>query len=130
MLRYGNRGLYSNERFKLTALHFPFCSQVASANSNSSAFSNSRCLSSASSSVTAATSSASAHTNCLIHSNKISSSPFKVLDAPGLVDDFYVDILDWGPASNLIAVGLEKTIYLWDSNNSTIAKLAELSDFS
>ena len=27
--------------------------------------------------------------------NKISKSPFKILDAPGMVDNFYMNTLDW-----------------------------------
>ena len=42
--------------------------------------------------------------------------PYKVLDAPGLIDDFYLNLLDWG-FNNLLAVGLERTVYLWNANN-------------
>jgi len=35
----------------------------------------------------------------------ISYTQYKVLDAPGLIDDFYLNLLDWS-TRNLIAVGL------------------------
>jgi cell division cycle 20-like protein 1 (cofactor of APC complex) len=36
---------------------------------------------------------------------KIPSAPYKVLDAPALQDDFYLNLVDWS-SSNLLAVGL------------------------
>src|SRR5438876_843238 len=40
------------------------------------------------------------------------SSPARVLDAPGLIDDYYLNILDWSPR-NVLAVALNGTVYLW-----------------
>jgi len=37
---------------------------------------------------------------------KISKIPFKVLDAPSLRDDFYLNLVDWSDTNNL-AVGLQ-----------------------
>lgn len=36
----------------------------------------------------------------------IPSKPYKVLDAPSLVDDFYLNLLDWG-ACDRLAIGLD-----------------------
>jgi cell division cycle 20-like protein 1 (cofactor of APC complex) len=36
---------------------------------------------------------------------KISKIPFKVLDAPSLQDDFYLNLIDWS-SSNILAVAL------------------------
>lgn len=36
---------------------------------------------------------------------KISTKPYKILDAPGLSGDFYTNILDW-TSSNLVVVAL------------------------
>ena len=36
---------------------------------------------------------------------KISKNPYKILDAPKLKDDFYVNLLDWS-SMNYIGVGL------------------------
>ena len=43
---------------------------------------------------------------------KIPRSPYKVLDAPALQDDFYLNLVDWS-ASNVLAVGLGTCVYLW-----------------
>ena len=48
---------------------------------------------------------------------KIPKTPFKILDAPNLVDDFYLNLLDWGK-ENIIAVALSDELYLWNDNNA------------
>ena len=48
---------------------------------------------------------------------KISKTPFKVLDAPALKDDYYLNLLDWS-SQNILAVGLASNIYLWSAANS------------
>ena len=53
---------------------------------------------------------------------KISKTPFKVLDAPELQDDYYLNLLDWS-ASNMLAVGLGTSVYLWNAANSQVNKL-------
>ncbi|KAL8346536.1 hypothetical protein RB598_000438 [Gaeumannomyces tritici] len=40
-------------------------------------------------------------------------SPFRVLDAPRLRDDFYCSVLAYSPASHTLAVGLGSTLYTW-----------------
>ena len=44
-------------------------------------------------------------------------SPFKVLDAPGLRDDFYCSILAFSPTCRTLAVGLGNTVYGWSERN-------------
>lgn len=56
---------------------------------------------------------------------KISKTPFKVLDAPALKDDYYLNLLDWS-SSNILAVGLASNIYLWSAVTSRVTKLADL----
>lgn len=56
---------------------------------------------------------------------KISKIPFKVLDAPSLQDDFYLNLVDWSPYNNL-AVGLSSCIYIWSASSSKVTKLADL----
>ncbi|KAI6654936.1 hypothetical protein LOD99_2815 [Oopsacas minuta] len=53
---------------------------------------------------------------------KISKTPFKVLDAPELQDDYYLNLLDWS-SSNMLAVGLGTSVYLWNAANSQVNKL-------
>ena len=61
----------------------------------------------------------------------ISKTPFKVLDAPDLQDDFYLNLLDWS-TSNLMAVGLGSCAYLyfyltrWSAQTSAVTKLCDL----
>ena len=48
---------------------------------------------------------------------KIPKTPFRILDAPNLVDDFYLNLLDWGK-ENIIAIALSDELYLWNDNNA------------
>ena len=45
---------------------------------------------------------------------KLPKMPYKVLDAPALQDDFYLNLIDWGP-QNFLAVGLASNVYLWNA---------------
>lgn len=56
----------------------------------------------------------------------ISSTPERILDAPDLVDDFYLNLIDWGKSSNMIAVALLNSVFLWDDNTNNVTKLLEL----
>lgn len=56
----------------------------------------------------------------------ISKTPYKVLDAPELQDDFYLNLVDWG-SSNMLGVGLGQCVYLWNANTSIVTKLCELA---
>jgi len=44
---------------------------------------------------------------------KINKLPYKVLDAPALQDDFYLNLIDWAQ-QNFLAVGLASNVYLWN----------------
>lgn len=50
---------------------------------------------------------------------KISRVPFKVLDAPALQDDFYLNLVDWSK-SNVLAVALGSCVYLWSAYTSKV----------
>jgi cell division cycle 20-like protein 1, cofactor of APC complex len=56
---------------------------------------------------------------------KIGKMPFKVLDAPSLQDDFYLNLVDWS-ASNILAVGLGRAVYIWSACTSRVTKLCEV----
>lgn len=56
---------------------------------------------------------------------RIAKVPFKILDAPALADDFYLDLVDWS-AQNVLAVGLGSCIYLWSACTSKVTKLCDL----
>jgi len=53
------------------------------------------------------------------------SVPERVLDAPGLLDDFYLNVLDWGKR-NVLAVALGPSVYLWNGKSGTVSELLSL----
>jgi cell division cycle 20-like protein 1 (cofactor of APC complex) len=57
----------------------------------------------------------------------VSKVPYKVLDAPDLADDFYLNLVDWG-SSNVLGVGLGSSVYMWNSQSGRVNKLCELPD--
>ena len=48
---------------------------------------------------------------------KISIKPYKELPAPNLIDDFYLNLLDWS-SKNQIAVGCSSSVVLWNNNKT------------
>ena len=50
----------------------------------------------------------------------------RTLDAPELVDDFYLNLLDWG-SSNVLAIALAETVYLWDATKSSTSELVTVN---
>ncbi|KAK8662439.1 hypothetical protein V6N13_092013 [Hibiscus sabdariffa] len=56
---------------------------------------------------------------------KVPKTPHKVLDAPSLQDDFYLNLVDWS-SQNVLAVGLGTCVYLWTASNSKVTKLCDL----
>ena len=57
----------------------------------------------------------------------ISKVPYKVLDAPELADDFYLNLVDWGSA-NILGVGLGSCVYMWNSSSGKVTQLCKLPD--
>jgi cell division cycle 20-like protein 1 (cofactor of APC complex) len=55
----------------------------------------------------------------------VSKVPYKVLDAPELADDFYLNLVDWG-STNILGVGLGSSVYMWNSNTGKVTKLCDL----
>ncbi|KAG9300694.1 hypothetical protein G9A89_023492 [Geosiphon pyriformis] len=55
----------------------------------------------------------------------ISKFPYKVLDAPDLQDDFYLNLVDWS-STNVLGVGLGTCVYLWNAVTSRVIKLCDL----
>ncbi|CAD0113071.1 unnamed protein product [Aureobasidium uvarum] len=56
----------------------------------------------------------------------VSKVPYKVLDAPELADDFYLNLVDWG-SSGVLAVGLGDSVYLWNSESGKVEQLCKLT---
>lgn len=55
----------------------------------------------------------------------ISQTPDRILDAPELRADFYLNLIDWS-STNQIAVALGETVYLWNAGNGSISELCNL----
>ena len=55
---------------------------------------------------------------------KISKTPFKVLDAPALQDDYYLNLVDWS-STNVLSVALGSSVYLWSACTSKVTKLCD-----
>lgn len=53
--------------------------------------------------------------------------PYRVLDAPELSDDFYLNLVDWG-LQDMLAVGLGESVYLWDGLTQSVERLCTLED--
>ena len=56
------------------------------------------------------------YSNNYTFKRKINLSPERILDAPNLVDDYYLNLLEWGRV-NLLAVALGSEIYLWNGES-------------
>ncbi|KAF9287370.1 ubiquitin-protein transferase activating protein [Mortierella alpina] len=63
--------------------------------------------------------------NLLLKKRTILPSPEKVLDAPGLMDDYYLNLLDWS-CSNMVAIGLDKSVFIWDAESGSVESLVTL----
>ncbi|CAB3362630.1 Hypothetical predicted protein [Cloeon dipterum] len=56
----------------------------------------------------------------------IPSMPEKILDAPDIMDDYYLNLVDWGK-NNILAVALRNAVYLWNEATGNITQLMELT---
>jgi len=61
-----------------------------------------------------------------VSTRHIPQTPDKVLDAPGMIDDYYLNLLDWN-SNNILAVSLQDSVYLWNGVNGEINKLMSCS---
>eukprot|EP01052_Picozoa_sp_SAG31_P032975 SAG31_NODE_3672_length_4001_cov_3.839313_2_plen_304_part_00 len=52
---------------------------------------------------------------------QISHTPEKILDAPDLLDDYYLNLLDWS-SKDVLAVALGQTVYLWNAKTGVSSK--------
>jgi cell division cycle protein 20 (cofactor of APC complex) len=57
---------------------------------------------------------------------RVLTAPERVLDAPGLMDDYYLNLLDWS-SGNQVAIGLERNVYVWSAEAGTVNCLLETS---
>jgi cell division cycle protein 20 (cofactor of APC complex) len=53
---------------------------------------------------------------------QIPSAPSRILDAPDLMDDYYLNLLSWSD-TNILAIALGQTVYLWNAGSGDIQEL-------
>ncbi|XP_038981455.1 cell division cycle 20.2, cofactor of APC complex-like [Phoenix dactylifera] len=58
---------------------------------------------------------------------RISTTADSILDGPNLMDDYYLNLLDWGK-SNILAVALGPSIYLRNAENGKVKLLLRAND--
>ena len=59
------------------------------------------------------------------YSRHIPQAPERILDAPELLDDYYLNLLDWSP-SNVLGVALGDSIYMWNAADGSIQQLCQM----
>ena len=55
---------------------------------------------------------------------KISTYPYKILDAPGMQDDFYLNLISWS-ATNVVGIALGNSAYIWKAESGEVALVGE-----
>ncbi|KAG8787535.1 ubiquitin-protein transferase activating protein [Serendipita sp. 397] len=58
---------------------------------------------------------------------KLPTQPERVLDAPGILDDYYLNLLTWS-SRNELAVGLEESTYVWRASTGAAFQLTESTE--
>lgn len=62
-------------------------------------------------------------------SRKFPTQPERVLDAPGILDDFYLNLLSWS-SLNILSVALESATYIWKADSGEVVQLGEAPEGS
>ena len=57
---------------------------------------------------------------------KVPQVPERILDAPDIINDYYLNPLDWSP-DNILAVALANHVYLWNANTGEVNSLTRLN---
>ncbi|KAG6380113.1 quinon protein alcohol dehydrogenase-like superfamily [Boletus reticuloceps] len=60
-------------------------------------------------------------------SRRVPTTPERVLDAPGMVDDFYLNLISWSTL-NVVGVALGESIYLWAADTGIVSHLGDAPD--
>lgn len=60
---------------------------------------------------------------------QVSAIPERVLDAPGLIDDYYLNLTDWS-IDNILAIALGESLYLWNAQTGNVSQLCSLDENS
>ena len=73
----------------------------------------------------ASTTSRKSKSSTKLVSRHIPSAPTRILDAPDLLDDYYLNLLSWSD-TNVLAVALSQTVYLWNAETGHIDELCNV----
>mmetsp|Transcript_8389 Transcript_8389/g.17448 ORF Transcript_8389/g.17448 Transcript_8389/m.17448 type:complete len:531 (-) Transcript_8389:1279-2871(-) len=65
--------------------------------------------------------------NTKLVTRTIPTAPSRVLDAPDLMDDYYLNLLSWSD-TNILAVALAQTVYLWNAGTGQIEELCTFDE--
>ncbi|CAO2037994.1 unnamed protein product [Urochloa humidicola] len=79
--------------------------------------------------VSAADTASSYHAKLAKQRRHIPQSAERTLDAPELVDDYYLNLLDWG-SNNVLSIALGDTVYLWDASSGSTSELVTVDEDS
>lgn len=60
-------------------------------------------------------------------SRYIPNQPERILDAPDIKNDYYLQLIDWS-SENILAVALSNEVYLWNSETGVITNLLTLEE--
>ncbi|KAK9060992.1 hypothetical protein SSX86_018172 [Deinandra increscens subsp. villosa] len=60
--------------------------------------------------------------NHLNRQRKLRKKEVKILDAPLIRDDFYMNVMDWGE-NNILAIALGRELYLWNPVNEDVNRV-------
>jgi len=59
-----------------------------------------------------------------VNTRQVSSTPEKILDAPDMLNDFYLHLMDWS-SLNHMAVALNAGVYIWNAADGSILQLCQ-----
>jgi len=62
-----------------------------------------------------------------INKRYIPSQPERILDAPDVVNDYYLQLIDWS-STDLLAVALNRDVYVWNAKNGDISNLMSVAE--
>jgi hypothetical protein len=58
------------------------------------------------------------------HFRSLPQAPERILDAPDLIDDYYLNLLDWS-CNNEVVVALGPSVYLWSASTGEVQQLMQ-----
>ena len=61
-----------------------------------------------------------------LRGREMPTQPERILDAPDIVDDYYLNLLDWSQ-KDVLAVALKSRLFLWNAQTSDVSQLTETS---